>query len=80
MNSQQELQRFEWLAGTMQLPKIQYTVKRYHKGWWAGYRYSIETEYCKIDNIRTFAEACAMLTSGGIRVLDINVDKSCYQY
>ena len=68
------------MATAMQLPKIQYTVKRYRKGWFSGYRYSIETNYCKIDDINSFTAAMGMLTSGGIRVLDINVDRSCYDY
>lgn len=78
MNAQQQMTTISYLVGEMQLPKIEYTVKRYRKSWWSGYRYSIETDYCKIDNIGSFTEAMGMLTSGGIRVLDINVDPSCY--
>ncbi len=77
--SAQQLVRFEYMVGVMQLPKIDYTIKRYRKGWFRHY-YSIETDYCKIEDISTFQEAMNMLMSGGIRMLDINVDKSCYLY
>lgn len=78
MNSQQELTTIHYLVGEMQLPKIEYTVKRYSK--WFRYYYSIETNYCKIENIGSFTEAIQMLTSGGIQASQINVDRSCYDY
>jgi hypothetical protein len=80
MNEQtQDLIRFQYLVGAMQLPKVEYTVKRYRKGWFRGYAYSIESDYCKLSNIASFSEAMNMLMAGGIRVLDINVDRSCYE-
>jgi hypothetical protein len=82
MNAQQELQTLSYIAGSMQLPKIEYTVKRHVKRGWIFDKvsYSIETQYCKIEGIDTFQEAMNMLMSGGIRMLDINVDRSCYAF
>lgn len=80
MNAISQIMTMAAMNNAMQLPKIEYTVKRYRKGWFCGYAYSIESEFCNVRDIDTFNAAMDMLTSGGIRLLDINVDVSCYQH